>query len=177
MEPLRDDSVLAMPPPFGWQPRPKFQDRVRLHVLLLGLTLLTTTLAGANLYGAFLSGFRETALTLPLWTLLIHGLWYSGTIIAILGCHELGHYLACRYYDVDASLPFFLPVPFILITGTLGAVIRIREPIPQKRMLFDIGIAGPIAGFLVAAPTLFIGSGMSNVVALPEHLPPGTFAR
>jgi membrane-associated protease RseP (regulator of RpoE activity) len=176
VEPLRDESVLAMPPPFGWHPRPKFQDRVQLHVLLLVLTLLTTTLAGANLYGAFLTGFRETALTLPLWTLLIHGLWYSGTIIAILGCHELGHYLACRYYDVDASLPFFLPVPFILMTGTLGAVIRIREPIPQKRMLFDIGIAGPIAGFLVAAPALFIGSGMSNIVPLPDPLPPGTIA-
>ncbi len=89
-------------------------------------------------------------------TLLPRGLWYSGTILAILGCHELGHYFACRYYDVDASLPFFLPVP-LLLTGTLGAFIRIREPIPSKRMLFDIGIAGPIAGFVVAVPALFIG--------------------
>ena len=64
-----------------------------------------------------------------------HGLLYSGTILAILGCHELGHYFACRYYDVDASLPFFLPVP-IALTGTLGAFIRIREPIPTKRMRF-----------------------------------------
>ena len=86
----------------------------------------------------------------------LRGFWYSGTILAILGCHELGHYFACRYYDVDASLPFFLPVPLPL-TGTLGAFIRIREPIPSKRMLFDIGIAGPIAGFLVAVPALFIG--------------------
>ena len=84
------------------------------------------------------------------------GLWYSGTILAILGCHELGHYFACRYYDVDASLPFFLPFP-LAFSGTLGAFIRIREPIPSKRMLFDIGIAGPIAGFLVAVPALFIG--------------------
>ena len=81
----------------------------------------------------------------------IPGFWYSGTILAILGCHEFGHYFACRYYDVDASLPFFLPAPLPL-TGTLGAFIRIREPIPTKRMLFDIGIAGPIAGFLVALP-------------------------
>ncbi len=80
---------------------------------------------------------------------MLRGFWYSGTILAILGCHELGHYFACRYYDVDASLPFFLPAPLPL-TGTLGAFIRIREPIPSKRMLFDIGIAGPIAGFLVA---------------------------
>ena len=63
--------------------------------------------------------------------LLLRGLWYSGTILAILGCHELGHYFACRYYDVDASLPFFLPVP-LLLTGTLGAFIRIREPIPEQ---------------------------------------------
>src|SRR5690242_21551655 len=98
--------------------------------------------------------------------LLVRGLWYSGTILAILGCHELGHYLACRYYNVDASLPFFIPMPFLL-TGTMGAFIRIREPIPAKRMLFDIGIAGPIAGFLVAVPALFIGVAMSNVVKVP----------
>ena len=101
--------------------------------------------------------------------LLLRGFWYSGTILAILGCHELGHYFACRYYDVDASLPFFLPVP-LLLTGTLGAFIRIREPIPTKRMLFDIGIAGPIAGFLVAVPALFIGIALSHVVALPAGL-------
>ena len=96
------------------------------------------------------------------------GLWYSVTILAILGCHEMGHYLACRYYDVDASLPYFLPVPMpITFTGTLGAFIRIREPIPTKRMLFDIGIAGPIAGFAVAVPALFIGIAMSHVARVP----------
>jgi membrane-associated protease RseP (regulator of RpoE activity) len=103
---------------------------------------------------------------MPVLAVLLRGFWYSGTILAILGCHELGHYFACRYYNVDASLPFFLPVP-ISITGTLGAFIRIREPIPQKRMLFDIGIAGPIAGFLVAVPALFIGVSMSHVVRVP----------
>jgi membrane-associated protease RseP (regulator of RpoE activity) len=98
--------------------------------------------------------------------LLLRGLWYSGTILAILGCHELGHYFACRYYDVDASLPFFIPVP-ILLTGTMGAFIRIREPIRTKQMLFDIGIAGPIAGFAVAVPALLVGLSMSRVVRLP----------
>src|SRR5690606_34998836 len=78
---------------------------------------------------------------------------------------EFGHYFACRYYDVDASLPFFIPAPLPL-TGTLGAFIRIREPIPNKRMLFDIGIAGPIAGFVVAVPALFIGLSMSTVVEI-----------
>ena len=104
---------------------------------------------------------------------MLRGLWYSGTILAILGCHELGHYFACRYYDVDASLPFFIPVPFLL-TGTMGAFIRIREPIRTKRMLFDIGIAGPIAGFVVAVPALFIGMAMSNVGPAPAVMPPGS---
>jgi membrane-associated protease RseP (regulator of RpoE activity) len=97
---------------------------------------------------------------------LLHGLWYSVSILAILGCHELGHYYACRYYRVDASRPYFLPMPFLL-TGTLGAFIRIRAPIPGKRALFDIGIAGPIAGFIVALPLLLIGMHMSTIVRVP----------
>jgi membrane-associated protease RseP (regulator of RpoE activity) len=99
-------------------------------------------------------------------TWLLGGWAYSITVLGILGCHEFGHYFACRYYDVDASLPYFLPGPLITIFGTLGAVIRIREPIPSKRMLFDIGIAGPIAGFLVAAPAMFVGVALSTVVPI-----------
>jgi len=166
LEPLRDDSGLLTPPEVVWQPRRKFQDRVWLHVLLFVLTIATTTLVGADHYAAYLLDFSTRPLRMPFGPLLVRGLWYSVTILAILGCHELGHYVACRYYDVDASLPFFLPVP-ISITGTLGAFIRIREPIPQKRMLFDIGIAGPLAGFAVAVPALFIGVAMSHVVAVP----------
>jgi len=156
------------PTPFAvWQPTPKFRDRVWLHVLLLTLTAASTTLVGAGHYASFLVDFRGArGLPMPFAALLVRGLWYSATILAILGCHELGHYFACRYYDVDASLPFFIPVPFLL-TGTMGAFIRIREPIPSKRMLFDIGIAGPIAGFVVAVPALFIGLSMSHVVRLP----------
>jgi membrane-associated protease RseP (regulator of RpoE activity) len=154
-------------PSVAWQPSPKFQDRVWLHVLLFALTIASTTLVGANQYLSFLDDFRgATGLPMPFASLLVRGLWYSGTILAILGCHELGHYFACRYYDVDASLPFFIPVPFLL-TGTMGAFIRIREQIPSKRMLFDIGIAGPIAGFFVAVPALFIGLAMSHVAPLP----------
>jgi membrane-associated protease RseP (regulator of RpoE activity) len=100
-------------------------------------------------------------------TWLVAGWLYAATIIAILGAHELGHYFACRYYDVDASLPYFLPSPPpIGLFGTLGAVIRIREPIPTKRILFDIGIAGPIAGFLVLVPALFIGVATSELVPI-----------
>jgi membrane-associated protease RseP (regulator of RpoE activity) len=161
-----------MRPPV-WERRPKFQDRVWLHVLLLLLTVATTTFAGLEHYLAFLSDFLPIRDLTISTSLVLHGFWYSGTILAILGCHELGHYFACRYYDIDASLPFFLPVP-ITITGTLGAFIRIREPIPSKRMLFDIGIAGPIAGFVIAVPTLFIGIALSHVVRVPTVMPPGS---
>ena len=92
------------------------------------------------------------------------GLWYSGTILAILGCHELGHYFACRYYDVDASLPYFLPVPVPADRHARRLHPHPRAD-PDQAMLFDIGIAGPIAGFLVAVPALFVGLAMSHVVA------------
>jgi len=160
---------LLSPPAFVWTPRPKFQDRRWLHALLLLLTVVSTTYVGAENYAEFLSDFTANPVPLHLGSLLLHGFWYSGTILAILGCHELGHYFACRYYDVDASLPFFIPAPIIL-TGTFGAFIRIREPIPTKRMLFDIGIAGPIAGFVVAVPALFIGVWMSHVVRVPSDM-------
>ena len=119
-------------------PLPKPKERPWRHLILFVLTLLSTTLVGGPIY--------------------------SVCILAILGAHEMGHYLACRYYRVDASLPYFLPMP-LLLTGTLGAFIRIRQQIPGKRELFDIGIAGPIAGFLVALPVLFMG------VALSEQVP------
>ena len=158
---------LLTPPAFvPPTPRLKFQDRRWLHILLLVLTIGTTTFAGADHYAGYLTDLVPRDLPMGFGALFLHGFWYSGTILAILGCHELGHYFACRYYDVDASLPFFLPVPLPL-TGTFGAFIRIREPIPVKRMLFDIGIAGPIAGFVVAVPALFIGVSLSHIVRLP----------
>ena len=162
------DAAAGWPtPPVAWEARLKFQDRVWLHVLLFVLTIASTTIIGINWYLGFISDFSPLqGLPMPLARLIVRGLWYSGTILAILGCHELGHYFACRYYDVDASLPFFIPFPFA-ITGTLGAFIKIREPIPTKRMLFDIGIAGPIAGFLIAVPALFIGVSMSHVARVP----------
>jgi membrane-associated protease RseP (regulator of RpoE activity) len=156
-------------PPDGVRLRPKFRDRVWVHTILLLVTVATTTLAGSGHYLGFVSDFVRRPNSLPIGELLAHGLWYSLTILAILGTHELGHYLACRYYRVDASLPYFLPVPPPFFTGTLGAFIRIREPIPSKRVLFDIGVAGPIAGFLVAVPALFIGLSLSHVVRLPER--------
>ena len=77
-------------------------------------------------------------------------------LLSILLAHEMGHYLAARYYGVDVTLPFFIPFPFSLV-GTLGAFIRIRSPIPHRRALFDIGVAGPLAGFAVCLPVLWLG--------------------
>jgi membrane-associated protease RseP (regulator of RpoE activity) len=146
----------------------KFQDRRWLHLTLFVLTLVSTTAVGADHYAGYVSDFGRNQVTISN-ALLARGLWYSATVLLILGAHELGHYLACRYYQVDASLPFFIPMPGVL-TGTLGAFIRIREPIPTKRMLFDIGIAGPFAGFVFALPALFIGVALSPVARVPENL-------
>ena len=147
--------------------RRKFQSRLWLHLLLLVLTVVSTTLVGALHYASFLEEFSTRRVALD-WHLIVHGLWYSGTLLGILGAHEMGHYLLCRYYNVDATLPYFLPAP-ILLTGTLGAVIKIREAFPTRRILFDIGVAGPIAGFMVLVPALFFGMTMSNVVPAPTE--------
>jgi membrane-associated protease RseP (regulator of RpoE activity) len=146
----------------------KFQDRRWLHLTLFVLTLLSTTLMGTEHFLAYASDFGRNPVVFSS-AAIPQGLWYSATVLIILGAHELGHYLACRYYQVDASLPFFIPMPGVL-TGTLGAFIRIREPIPTKRMLFDIGIAGPLAGFVFALPALFIGIALSPVVEVPQDL-------
>ena len=137
-------------------------------VALFCLTVVTTTIAGAGHYEGFYLAFAGGRAPFTTIELLIRGLWYSASILAILGAHEFGHYFACRYYGVNASLPYFLPMP-IAITGTLGAFIRIRQQIASKRQLFDIGIAGPIAGFLVAVPVLMIGMYLSRVIEIPKN--------
>jgi membrane-associated protease RseP (regulator of RpoE activity) len=144
---------------------------VTRHVVLFVLTFVTTTLAGSFFYGSYATELGNARANLSTMSVLLHSMWYSGGVLAILGAHEFGHYFACRYYRVDASLPYFLPLWLPLpvpMPGTLGAVIRIRQPIASKRQFFDIGIAGPIAGFLVIVPVLFIGMSQSTVVTLPE---------
>jgi len=163
--PISEEPPVFIPPAPSYRLR---REPLLRYVVLFALTVLSTTQAGGLHYAIFTSGFSEQIPRIPLVSLLLHGLWYSLSILAILGCHELGHYFACRYYRVDASRPYFLPMPFLL-TGTLGAFIRIRAPIPGKRALFDIGIAGPIAGFIVAVPVLLMGMHMSTVVKIPEN--------
>ncbi len=154
----------------NFQPPKKFQDARWLHAVLLAATIVTTTIVGVDHYFAYLADYTRSIdpRTIGLLPSVLGGLWYSCTILVILGAHELGHYLACRYYQVDASLPFFIPMPLVL-TGTLGAFIRIREPIPTKRALFDIGAGGPFAGFVFAVPALFIGVAMSHVAKVPPN--------
>jgi membrane-associated protease RseP (regulator of RpoE activity) len=134
-------------------PPPLTRSGIAWNVLLLALTLVTTTWAGASHRGG--DEFRQPS---HYWA----GLWYSLPLLLILGVHELGHYLMARRRGVDASLPYFIPVPFGL--GTFGAVIRIRSPFPDRRAAFDVGIAGPLAGLAVALPALIFGLQTSELV-------------
>lgn len=143
------------------------RSRYWLHLLLLILTLLTTTIVGAQLQFNFehnLPVLRPGDTYLPLFPFewlasnpraILRGLPFSLTLMVILFAHEMGHYICARRYHVSATLPFFIPAPTLI--GTLGAFIRIKSYIPSRRALFDIGIAGPIAGFVFAVPAMFAG--------------------
>jgi membrane-associated protease RseP (regulator of RpoE activity) len=112
------------------------------------------------------------------------GWHFAVALLSILFAHEMGHYVACRFYRVDATLPFFLPSPWIPVgaglwaplsfIGTFGAVIRIRARIPNRKALFDIGVAGPLAGFLVLLPILYFGIGDGTWVAPPPPTADGS---
>jgi membrane-associated protease RseP (regulator of RpoE activity) len=137
--------------------------RALVHVALFLATLLTTWLVGLDHYAAFLSGFSGQTPEFSWW----NGFWYAGGVLGILGAHEFGHYFMCRRYGVDATLPYFIPAP--TLAGTFGAVIRIRDGFPTRAALFDIGVAGPIAGFVVLVPVLLVGMSWSNVVKVPDQ--------
>jgi membrane-associated protease RseP (regulator of RpoE activity) len=129
-----------------------------LHLALFVLTLLTLAFSG-GVYWEGLGGHARSFLDLFHPAFLAHtiaaGLPYALCVLAILGCHEMGHYLACRWYGIPATLPFFIPGPPLV--GTFGAVIRIRGRIPDRRALFDVAAAGPLAGFVVAVPIVAVG--------------------
>ena len=167
-----------------------------LHAALFFITAATTTISGiiwtadlgayvpsepsAGTGGAagslllvpwyYLSGVAALAwqaLTHP--ALLMPGIKFSASLLAILTAHESGHYVFCRYYGVDATLPFFIPQPPGLIPGTFGAFIRMKSPVPSRRALFDIGLAGPLAGFILIVPIALAG-----VLTLHQvHVVPG----
>lgn len=141
-----------------------------LHLLLFLLTFVSTTSFGYALKGSFAAGRPlDDVFVLGSYQRLLfgdHAIWsgaiYSIPVLLILIAHEMGHYIACRRWRVDATLPYFLPSPTLL--GTLGAFIRIPSPIYSRRSLFDIGVSGPIAGFVVLFPFLAAGVWMSRVV-------------
>jgi hypothetical protein len=154
----------------GVEKRPRFG----LPLLLLLLTFGTTVIVGARLqynFNQHLHAFAgdEVLALFPLHWLwdaprrLLLGIPFSLAIMSILLAHEMGHYSFCRRYRVRATLPFFIPAPTLI--GTFGAFIRIRGYIRSRAALFDIGIAGPIAGFVVAVPVLFAGLALSRPVA------------
>lgn len=145
---------------------PRVRSRLWVHILLLALTFVTTTYAGANFYANYVTaiGTRPLPPGTTITPLLLGGLWFSIPALLILGSHEMGHYVACRYYRIPATLPYFLPVPTLV--GTFGAVIRMAVP-RTKRALFDVGIAGPIAGFVVLIPVAIYGISQSYIVRLP----------
>src|SRR5580692_11080341 len=145
-----------------------------IAILLFGLTLISTLAVGAQYASSYASGqtpdFDELFSTYgslfahP--ALLLAGVPFAFTLIGILLAHELGHFFACRYYGISASYPYFLPAPTLI--GTLGAFIRIRSPIYNRKALFDVGLAGPVVGFLFAVPALAIAIFYSRVVPLSD---------
>src|SRR5207249_4787502 len=127
-------------------------------------TLVTTTWAGAALRGV-IDGEHVLAFFSAGWRAWTAGLAFSLPLLAILLSHELGHYITGRRYQLDVSPPFFIPVPpapYLPFIGTMGAFIRLRTVLSDRRQLLDVGIAGPIAGFAVALPVLAIGLAMSH---------------
>jgi hypothetical protein len=148
--------------------------RYGLALALLGLTLFCTTTLGPVIYTWSREGLPPNLLPLitpgligQVWgnaELLRRGLSFSLPVLLILLVHELGHYLACRRYRLPSTLPYFLPLPAVL--GTLGAFIRIRVPMRNRRELFDVGVAGPLAGFAALLPFLLYGVAHSERVPL-----------
>lgn len=133
--------------------------------ILLFLATFASTLAA----GSYLAGGNPLARPGD----LLLGLMFNVPLLSILGVHELGHYTAARMHRVDVTPPFFLPAPSFI--GTFGAFIRIRSPLPTRNALFDVGVAGPLAGAVVAIPVLMIGLGMSEIrpAALTGGVPLG----
>lgn len=128
---------------------------------LLLLTLFTTTVIGVEI-----SGIKPEQLQTDS-SLLLQGLPYSLGLIAILGIHELSHYLAAIYYKIRTTLPYFIPIPFFL--GTFGAFIQMRSPVPHRKALFDVSVAGPLGGFVVTLPLVIWGLSLSTVVPIAEN--------
>jgi len=149
---------------------PILKGKVINYVLFL-LTVGTTFIIGAVSHVGFQSnepivlglGFIHKIFADP--SILRHGFYFSLAIMGFLLSHEMGHYFMCRRYNIKATLPYFIPAPTLV--GTFGAFIKIKSPINNKKTLFDIGVAGPLAGFVVALPTLIVGLKLSKPILIP----------
>ena len=129
------------------------------NVLLFGVTVLTTLFAGARWYG--FDALSNPPDLLAAWP-------FAVSVLGVLAVHELGHYVLSRYHGVEASLPYFIPIPNVL--GTLGAVIRMRDNIPSRKALFDIGVAGPLAGIGATVVVTAVGVTLPPVAVSPDTL-------
>jgi membrane-associated protease RseP (regulator of RpoE activity) len=150
--------------------------RTWLNVLLFVLTALSTFFVGITWSLSFKYADRIGEGTLPELSsrifknpqIITLSLIYAAVLLGILTGHELGHYLACRFYRISATLPFFIPAPTLI--GTMGAFIKIKSPITKKKQLFDVGVAGPLTSFLLALPALICGLSLSKIVpSLPRE--------
>lgn len=145
--------------------------RVIINIILFVLTIISVMLTGMDIPPDAMPADGSSSLAL-----LLRYLWtgwpFALSMLGILFAHEMGHYIACRYYKVPATLPYFLPAPFISPLGTLGAFIIMRGIPKNKRVLFDVGIAGPLAGLILAIPILFYGLSISPLGPV-EPPPPG----
>ncbi len=140
---------------------PEKLTRPALALLLLVATLATTTWVGMRIAGVQPTQLQANP------TLISQGLSYALALMTILGLHELGHYLAARRYKIRSTLPYFIPMPFFL--GTFGAFIQMRSPVPNRKALFDVSIAGPITGFIATLPLLVWGLAHSEIVPLSDQ--------
>jgi membrane-associated protease RseP (regulator of RpoE activity) len=136
--------------------KPKIKKRpIWINYLLLIATVITTTFAGSILW---VEMEQATLMDIVSPNYLLKGLvFFSIPLLSILGIHEMGHYYISKKHNLDTSLPFFIPLPPPFILGTFGAIISTREPIPDRKTLLDVGVAGPLCGFLVAIPVCIIG--------------------
>jgi membrane-associated protease RseP (regulator of RpoE activity) len=150
------------------RPAPRSRRTLVLAVLLFLATVVSTLSVGAQFAQDYAQGVAPFTNDFAPWhsfaaaRLLLMGLPFSFTLMSILLAHELGHFFACRYYGIAASYPYFLPFPTIF--GTMGAFIRIRSPIVNRKALFDVGISGPVVGFIFAVPALALAIAYSKVV-------------
>ena len=138
--------------------------RTRPTKTWVNIALFVATLLSVLFVGAMNSGFNP--LEQP--TTLFHGAPFALTLLLILGAHEFGHYFAARHHRVNVTLPYFIPMPFSFV-GTFGAFIQLRSPVRNRNQLFDVGVAGPLAGLLVALPLLIVGLLLSTVGPLPSQ--------